>query len=169
VLECKTNKVGFGVKWIGTDGWLNVGYRSIECEPTGIKDSEITSGETRLPVSANHYRNFLDAVKSRQDPIEPVEVGHRTAKFCHLGNMAMILGRKINGTRTRRKLSGDVEVAGVAPISPLRRALILRHVAERLELSAYQSLKAASAFTEFSRLGGRQLRVCAEIKAAGHC
>ncbi len=119
VLECKTNKVGFGVKWLGTDGWLNVGYRSIECEPAGIKDSEITSGETRLPVSANHYRNFLDAVKLRQDPIEPVEVGHRTATLCHLGNMAMILGRKIKWDPDKEEIVGDAEAAGMVN-RPLR-------------------------------------------------
>ena len=119
VLECKTNKVGFGVKWIGADGWLSVGYRSIECEPAGIKDSEIASGETRLPVSANHYRNFLDAVKSRQDPIEPVEVGHRTATLCHLGNMAMILGRKIKWDPDKEEIVGDAEAAGMVN-RPLR-------------------------------------------------
>lgn len=120
VVECKTNKIGFGVKWIGTDGWLSVGYKAIECEPAGIKDSAIGSGETRLPVSANHYRNFLDAVKARQDPIEPVEIGHRTATVCHLGNMAMILGRKIKWDPDKEEIVGDPEAAGMVN-RPLRR------------------------------------------------
>ena len=45
-------------------------------------------------MDADHVRNFLDAVKSRQDPIEPVEVGYRTASLCILGNIAQSLKRK---------------------------------------------------------------------------
>ncbi|MCK4294792.1 MAG: gfo/Idh/MocA family oxidoreductase, partial [Planctomycetes bacterium] len=33
--------------------------------------------------------------KTRQDPIAPVEVGHRSATICHLGNIAMMLKRKL--------------------------------------------------------------------------
>ena len=54
-----------------------------------IKDSVIDHDEIHLPVSDDHYRNFLESVKSRKDPIEPVEAGHRTASICHLGNIAM--------------------------------------------------------------------------------
>jgi hypothetical protein len=57
--------------------------------------SKIGSDEERLPVSDNHYRNWLDCVKSRQEPIEPVEVGHSTANICHCGNIAMRLRRKV--------------------------------------------------------------------------
>ncbi len=111
VLECKTDKLGFGAKFVGTDGWLKVGYRTIECDPAGIKDSMITDQETRLPVSTNHYRNFLDAVKSRQDPIEPVEVGHHTATVCHLGNIAMVLGRRLKWDPDKEQIVGDSEAA----------------------------------------------------------
>jgi hypothetical protein len=109
VLECKTDKAGFSVKFIGTEGWLSVGYKAIDSQPAGIKDSVITDRETRLPVSDNHFRNFLDAVKSRQDPIEPVEVGHRTATVCHLGNIAMRLGRKIKWDPVKEVIVGDAE------------------------------------------------------------
>jgi hypothetical protein len=42
----------------------------------------------------DHVRNFLDAVKSRTDPVAPVEVGHRSATVCHLGNIAVRLGKR---------------------------------------------------------------------------
>ena len=111
VLECKTDKLSFGAKFEGTDGWLRVVGKSIECEPASIKDSKIGDNEPRLPVSQNHYRNFLDCVKSRQDPIEPVEVGHRTASLCHLGNSAMILKRRIKWDPVKEEIIGDAEAA----------------------------------------------------------
>ncbi|NLE38442.1 MAG: gfo/Idh/MocA family oxidoreductase, partial [Pirellulaceae bacterium] len=43
----------------------------------------------------DHVRNFLDSVKSRQEPNAPVEVGHRSATICHLGNIAIELKAKL--------------------------------------------------------------------------
>jgi predicted dehydrogenase len=58
-----------------------------------------------------HVRNFLDCVKSRQDPIEPVEAGHRTATVCHLGNIAMRLKRTIKWDPDKEQVVGDDEAA----------------------------------------------------------
>ncbi len=93
--HCETREPGFGARFEGTDGWLQYTYNKIDASSDDIKNSIIGPDEIRLPVSDDHYRNFLDAVKSRQDPIEPVEVGHRTASICHLGNIAMRLKRKL--------------------------------------------------------------------------
>jgi hypothetical protein len=54
-------------------------------------------------------RNFLAAVKSRRDPIEPVEVGHRTATICHLGNVVMQLKRKLRWDPVKKEFPGDDE------------------------------------------------------------
>ncbi|HQX48748.1 MAG TPA: gfo/Idh/MocA family oxidoreductase, partial [Planctomycetaceae bacterium] len=69
--------------------------KEVEASSDAIKNAVIGPDELHLPVSGDHYRNFLDSVKSRQDPIEPVEVGHRTATICHAGNIAMRLKRKL--------------------------------------------------------------------------
>jgi hypothetical protein len=70
--------------------------KEVEASSDAIKNSVIGPDEIHLPVSGDHYHNFLQSVKSRQDPIEPVEVGHRTASICHLGNIAMRLKRKLH-------------------------------------------------------------------------
>lgn len=111
VLECKTDKRNFGATFEGSTGWLRVGSKAIECSDPAILKSEIGPNETRLKVSANHYRNFLDCVKSRQDPVEPVEVGHRTASLCHLGNIAMQLNKKIRWDPRKETIVGDSEAA----------------------------------------------------------
>ncbi len=92
---CHTHSPGFGARFEGTEGWIQYASRRITSEPESIADSVIGPEEIHLPVSDNHYRDFVDAVKSRRDPIEPVEVGHRTTTICHLGNIAMQLGRKV--------------------------------------------------------------------------
>lgn len=35
-----------------------------------------------------HVRNFLDCVKSREEPVENLEVGHHVSTVAHLGNLA---------------------------------------------------------------------------------
>jgi hypothetical protein len=41
-------------------------------------------------------KNFFDCVRSRKQPICDVEIGHRSATLCHLGVIALRLGRKLN-------------------------------------------------------------------------
>ncbi len=94
-LICRTLAPGFGVRFEGSDGSIQFMQGKTVSEPASLVTSVIAPSEVHLPVSNNHYRNFIDAVKSRQDPIEPVEIGHRTASICHLGNIAMQLKRKI--------------------------------------------------------------------------
>jgi predicted dehydrogenase len=110
-LECRTDPRSSGATWYGTDGWVRVVRNTLESSPATLKDSKIGPNELHLPVSANHYRNFLDAVKSRKDPIEPVEVGHRTASLCHLGNIAMVLHRKIRWDPVKEDILGDAAAA----------------------------------------------------------
>lgn len=41
------------------------------------------------------HRNFIDCVKSRKPCYAPAETGHRTISIAHIGNIAMMLGRKL--------------------------------------------------------------------------
>jgi hypothetical protein len=94
-LTCRTQDPGFGARFEGTEGWIQYTYNKIEASDESIANAELSPDDVRLPVSDNHYRNWLDAVKSRVDPIEPVEAGHSTVTVCHCGNIAMRLKRKV--------------------------------------------------------------------------
>ncbi len=117
-LDCVTDKASFGAKFEGTKGWLVVNSRGIQCSSEEIKNSKIEAHETHLYVSPNNYRNFIDCVKSRKEPIQSVETGHRTASLCHLGNIAMILHRKIKWDPKAEKIVGDAEAQKMLSRSP---------------------------------------------------
>jgi len=109
---CRTQKPGFGARIEGTEGWVQFSVnnmKEVEASSEAIKNSVIKPNEIHLPVSNNHYQNFLEAVKSRKDPIEPVEQGHRTASICHLGNIAMRLKRKLNWNPEKEVFINDDE------------------------------------------------------------
>ncbi|MFH1920877.1 MAG: Gfo/Idh/MocA family oxidoreductase [Planctomycetota bacterium] len=113
---------GFGVRFEGTEGWVQFGFGGLTTHPESLMDSKIGPDEIHLPRSIpertenvygnyciDHVRNFLNSVKSREDPIEPVEVGHRTASICHLGNIALKLMRKLQWDPEKEQFVGDDE------------------------------------------------------------
>ena len=55
------------------------------------------------------YTSFIASVKSRQDPILPVEVAHRMTSICHLGNITMRLNRKLKWNPAKEQFFGDDE------------------------------------------------------------
>jgi predicted dehydrogenase len=112
-LTCRTESPGFGVRFEGSEGMIQYLQGKVTSEPVSLVSSEIGPREIRLPVSDNHYRNFIDAVKSRRDPIEPVEIGHRTASICHLGNIAMQLKRKILWDPESQRFPNDSQAAAL--------------------------------------------------------
>ncbi len=84
-----------GTKWIGEDGWVWVDRGGIDANPKDILKENIGPDEKHLFRSPGHWRNFLDCVKSRKTTLTPCEVAHRSATPGHLGQIAMLLGRKI--------------------------------------------------------------------------
>ncbi len=112
-LICRTEDPGVGARVEGTAGWIQYSYNKITASSDAIRDSIIGPDEIHLPVSDNHYRNWVDSIKSRIDPIEPVEVGHRTVSICHCGNIAMRLKRKLQWDPQTETFVNDDEANGM--------------------------------------------------------
>lgn len=108
-LLCETRDSA-ATKFEGSEGRLEITLGgSLKTFPENIKDSVIGPNEIHLPrsnparvenvrdlIDADHVRNFLDAVKSREEPIEPVQYGHSSASLCILGNIAQRVKRKFD-------------------------------------------------------------------------
>jgi predicted dehydrogenase len=115
-----------GIKFEGSEGWIFVsrGNETVTAsDPLAkLKDSTalaasdpkiITSvigeAETHLYVSKNHHANWLDCVRTRQQPIAPVEVAHRSCSACLLHHIAMKLKRKVVWDPLRERFKNDDE------------------------------------------------------------
>jgi hypothetical protein len=68
---------------------------------------------------ARHTRNFLDCVKSRQQPLSDLESGHQVATACHLSNLSLRLGRKLVWDADQEAIVGDPE-ANAMLVRPYR-------------------------------------------------
>ncbi|MHC4157144.1 MAG: Gfo/Idh/MocA family protein, partial [Planctomycetota bacterium] len=96
----------------GTEGWVgNTGWRgNLQAEPKSILDSVIGPDEINLYTEpAGEHRNFLDCVKTRRDPYFPAEIGHRCCTVMHLGNISMLLGRKLKWNAEKEIFPNDAE------------------------------------------------------------
>ena len=100
-----------GVRFTGTEGEVFVDRGKIETTPAELASLELKPTDVHLYKSENHQKNFLECVKTREDPICPVEVGHRSVTMCHLGNIAIRLGRKIQWDPDKEMIVGDEEAA----------------------------------------------------------
>lgn len=102
-----------GVVFIGTKGKIAVTRGKLTSDPEEIIKTPLSASDTHLTVSKNHHQNFLDCMKSRELPICDVEIGHRSATVCHLGNIALRLGRKIAWDPVAETIVGDEEAKGM--------------------------------------------------------
>jgi predicted dehydrogenase len=108
-----SNKERMGVTFEGTEGKIYVDRAAkLEAEPKSLLDSQIGPVGIHLYESNNHFRNFIDCVISRQPTAAPVEVAHRSITICHLGNIAMRLGReRLRWDPRAEQIIGDDEAA----------------------------------------------------------
>lgn len=98
-----------GIKFYGTDGWIWVTRGTINAHDRQILKDKLPEDAKRVYLSKNHMGNFIDCVKSRENPICPAETGHRSASLCHLGVIAIRLGRKLNWDPVKEHFVGDDE------------------------------------------------------------
>jgi predicted dehydrogenase len=100
-----------GTKWVGDEGWIWVDRKGIEAQPASLLTSEIQVGEIHLKKSTNHYEEFLECVRSRQETLTPARVAHRSATPGWLGQIAMLTGRKLRWDPQAQRLLYDADAA----------------------------------------------------------
>jgi predicted dehydrogenase len=101
---------GYGVVFVGTEGKVCVDRGRYITEPEEIgKGYTAGSLPIRLYKSNNHYKDFLDCVRSRQKPICDVEIGCRSVTVCHLGNFVYWNKRPLRWEPAKEQFIGDDE------------------------------------------------------------
>ena len=101
-----------GVRFEGEDGWIFVTRGRIEASHPDLLTTPLPANATRLYASENHMQNFFSCVRSRQQPVCDVESGHRSATACHLGVIALRLGRPLNWNPVTEEFTDDKEANG---------------------------------------------------------
>lgn len=99
---------GWAVRFIGTEGILDVSRSFLESNPSSILSSDPEVTGTELYTQRwNHFQDWLSAIKTRIQPICPVEVGHRSATICNVANIAYELGRELTWDPVNERFVND--------------------------------------------------------------
>jgi predicted dehydrogenase len=98
-----------GVRFEGDKDWIFVTREEITASDPAILKQETGESEIRLYQSGNHMKNFLECMRTRKDPIAPVEVGHRSNTICILAHIAMKLQRKLRWDPQSERFIDDDE------------------------------------------------------------
>jgi predicted dehydrogenase len=98
-----------GVKFWGDKGWIEVarGYFNASDRKFFAEKKETVEGpyETKIP----HQLNFIESVRSRKDPVVPVEIGHSSCTVCTLGNIACELKRTVKWNPSTETFIDDTD------------------------------------------------------------
>ena len=115
-----------GIKFEGSEGWVFVSRGNESVTPSDpvakLKDAQALSAsdpkiltsvigpsEVHLYESNDHHGNWLDCVRSRQPPIAPVEVAHRSCSACLLHHIAMKTKRTLRWDPLKERFRNDDE------------------------------------------------------------
>ncbi len=117
-----------GIRFEGSDGWVFCargsaqvtssdpsakasadGKASLDASRYALLTEPYGARDVRWMPSENHYRNWLEAIASRKDPIAPVEQAVKSLQACATGWIAMKLDRKLTWDAARETFVGDAE------------------------------------------------------------
>jgi hypothetical protein len=102
-----------GIQYIGEEGWIFVSRgdytasasdpvdqeksaRALNASDPKILESVIGPNELHLEKIEDQHGNWLDCIRSRKQPISPIEKGHKACTICLISDIAMQFSRKLN-------------------------------------------------------------------------
>jgi predicted dehydrogenase len=102
-----------GVKFYGKKGWIFVSrgnvavtasdptkpdaeLKALDASKARFLKSEIGPDEIHLYKAPEQHEDWLNAIRSRRDPVAPVEVGHRSCSACLVSHIAMKIDGKLH-------------------------------------------------------------------------
>ncbi len=107
---------GNGILFEGTDGRFHVSRGAIKGGVIeALKDNPLPEDALEKVYGGKipnmHFENFVECIKERKQPISDVYSHHRAMTTCHLANIAIRLGRKINWDSEKQTIVGDADAA----------------------------------------------------------
>jgi hypothetical protein len=106
--------------FVGTEGWVAIAYGQIATHPASLMTSEIGPNEIHLHKSplvqrdlhiqdgvAPHHQDWIESVRSRKDPVDPIESAVKSDLISQLSDLAIRTGRTIHWDPINEIVVGD--------------------------------------------------------------
>jgi predicted dehydrogenase len=106
--------------FVGTDGWVSISYQKVLTNPASLKSSEIGPGEKHLVPSDSHQLSWIECVKTRKDPVDPIESGVRSNLVSLMSDICIRAGGPVRWDRVKQTVIGN-EAAMRMMSRPMRK------------------------------------------------
>jgi len=113
---------GHGTTFHGEEGWVCVDRDGMYSHDNNkLRKLEFKPTDKRLPVSDNHFDNYLESIRTRQQPVSPFEAAIRSDTISHLSEIVV---------RTKTPLTWDPKTEELTNPVPAQSALLDRPMRE---------------------------------------
>ncbi len=110
-VKMKFTTGGDYTQFTGTEGWVGISRGGIKAEPASLLKTELGDDDVHLIESRNHGGNFLEAVKTRKDPVSNIEDAVHSDAISHVSDIAIRMGRKVVWDPLDENFIGDDEAS----------------------------------------------------------
>jgi len=102
---------GLGAIFVGDKGKIEINRNRVASNPPELVQGapEPDDRSEVASVAQRHIQNWIDCMRTRQQPVAHAEVGHRATVICHLINICRELGRKLKWDPVKEEFAGDAE------------------------------------------------------------
>jgi len=100
-----------GVKFVGSEGWVEVNDRGQKAEPKELWTAEPKDGEVRLPAVSSLGDDFVRCIRTRKQTVSPIDDAVYSDILSHLADIAVRAGRKITWDPVKEQIVGDETAA----------------------------------------------------------
>ncbi|MBN1508110.1 MAG: Gfo/Idh/MocA family oxidoreductase [Sedimentisphaerales bacterium] len=96
-----------GNKYVGADGWVSVDDTGKVTASSPAILRKLNASQQGYEYMEGHHRDFLNCVRTRARTIAPPEVAHRSTTTCHVANICLRLGRKLQWDPAAERFVND--------------------------------------------------------------
>jgi len=93
------------VRFEGSEGFIHAEYgKPFEAQPASLLRTQLGPNAMRFPLKSDK-RDWIDAINTRGRTLQDAEVGHRTTSLCHLGHIAIQVGKRLEWDPARERFT----------------------------------------------------------------
>jgi predicted dehydrogenase len=101
------NLGGFASVMFGSEGWIYISRQGMRTKPESLMREVIGPNMKKVTLSNDHRRNFLNAIKTREQTIANVDSAVHGEMMNQQADVAMRLGRKVRWDPVKEEFIGD--------------------------------------------------------------
>jgi hypothetical protein len=110
-----------GTVFHGEEGWVGVDRMAMYSHDTNkLRKLEFRATDSHLPVSDNHFANFLDCMRSREQTISPFETALRSDTISHLSDIVVRTGAPLKWDPVSEKIIDGSDAQNAFLDRPMR-------------------------------------------------